>query len=585
MNTWLSIWSFALMPVLLIPDLLDSSLLAQQISPNPNPEGNNIFAQDGSFNADIFNNFGQLITVPGAFENTKTGELIIESTGNFTVNGQLTNNGIVQNNNSAGAASSGIWVNNGLLENEGNFGNSNLTINAMSGTFNNGSEGSVNTFSEFENYGVVNNSGTFRVRLPTGSFLNAGIFNNLESACFENMDIFDNEMVFVNSGQFQSFAVGFDAVVNNSGIFLNEPLTTNQNDANNLFISDGLNNAGLLDNNGAVVLGSSAVLVNDNMIVNRQFTDDVFGGKQTITGLLENFGEFENNGTFCNDGFFDNAELFVNNGVIDSDRFVVSCIHNRRNSVLRNFGEIVLSADGIENEGSFENLGILTNNGNVVTSGGEFMNSGTVRGNVRIEGDLTDNGVFSPGNPLSSLGNPFNNLFRLTSIAFIQGDYSKTAGTISIELGGTFEGSLSNFNASEFDRLIVTGDTDLSGNLNISLVPNYQLTKNAEFLILETVSNFSGHFDGLDEGAVVSSFGGIDLFITYTAGNGNDIALYTEQAEIGDINLDGSINLLDVAPFIALLTSGVFQIEADVNQDGVVNLLDVAPFVELLIGG
>ena len=50
----------------------------------------------------------------------------------------------------------------------------------------------------------------------------------------------------------------------------------------------------------------------------------------------------------------------------------------------------------------------------------------------------------------------------------------------------------------------------------------------------------------------------------------------------GDVNLDGVVNLLDVAPFVSVLSSGSFQAEADINKDGVVDLLDVAPFVDLL---
>ena len=54
---------------------------------------------------------------------------------------------------------------------------------------------------------------------------------------------------------------------------------------------------------------------------------------------------------------------------------------------------------------------------------------------------------------------------------------------------------------------------------------------------------------------------------------------------LGDINLDGNVNLLDVAPFVELVSSGQFQAEGDTNGDGVVNLLDVGPFIELLSGG
>ena len=53
---------------------------------------------------------------------------------------------------------------------------------------------------------------------------------------------------------------------------------------------------------------------------------------------------------------------------------------------------------------------------------------------------------------------------------------------------------------------------------------------------------------------------------------------------LGDVNLDGEVNLLDVAPFVELITSAGFLAEADINMDGSVNLLDVEPFVAILTG-
>ncbi|MEM9411500.1 MAG: dockerin type I domain-containing protein [Planctomycetota bacterium] len=52
----------------------------------------------------------------------------------------------------------------------------------------------------------------------------------------------------------------------------------------------------------------------------------------------------------------------------------------------------------------------------------------------------------------------------------------------------------------------------------------------------------------------------------------------------GDVNCDGIVDLLDVAPFIDLLTTGKFISKADLNKDGSVDLLDVGPFVDLLAG-
>ncbi len=53
---------------------------------------------------------------------------------------------------------------------------------------------------------------------------------------------------------------------------------------------------------------------------------------------------------------------------------------------------------------------------------------------------------------------------------------------------------------------------------------------------------------------------------------------------LGDVNLDGSVDLLDVGPFVDLLTGGLFQAEGDMNQDGAVNLLDVELFIAALSG-
>ena len=53
---------------------------------------------------------------------------------------------------------------------------------------------------------------------------------------------------------------------------------------------------------------------------------------------------------------------------------------------------------------------------------------------------------------------------------------------------------------------------------------------------------------------------------------------------LGDVNQDGVVNLLDVGPFIELLSTGEYLAEADINGDGVVNLLDVDPFIEILGG-
>ena len=79
----------------------------------------------------------------------------------------------------------------------------------------------------------------------------------------------------------------------------------------------------------------------------------------------------------------------------------------------------------------------------------------------------------------------------------------------------------------------------------------------------------------------------------YLIGAGGELAIWEDLSRLpvtapllGDVNLDGVVNFLDIAPFINLLAnSNVFQEEGDLNEDGVINFLDIAPFIQVLTGG
>ena len=56
----------------------------------------------------------------------------------------------------------------------------------------------------------------------------------------------------------------------------------------------------------------------------------------------------------------------------------------------------------------------------------------------------------------------------------------------------------------------------------------------------------------------------------------------TPELLLGDCNLDGVVNFLDVGPFILLLRTRDYRAQADMDEDGVVSFLDIIPFVVLL---
>ena len=67
--------------------------------------------------------------------------------------------------------------------------------------------------------------------------------------------------------------------------------------------------------------------------------------------------------------------------------------------------------------------------------------------------------------------------------------------------------------------------------------------------------------------------------------NDNTITLlYSQCVFLGDTNGCGPVDLLDVAPFIEILSSGEYQMVADMDRNGKVDLLDVQAFVEAVLG-
>ena len=79
-----------------------------------------------------------------------------------------------------------------------------------------------------------------------------------------------------------------------------------------------------------------------------------------------------------------------------------------------------------------------------------------------------------------------------------------------------------------------------------------------------------------------------ELFLFYTGAGEEAIGVarleFQTDMLLGDVNLDGVVNFLDISQFVAVLTTGVYQTEADLDQNGLVNFLDIAPFVAVLAG-
>ena len=94
------------------------------------------------------------------------------------------------------------------------------------------------------------------------------------------------------------------------------------------------------------------------------------------------------------------------------------------------------------------------------------------------------------------------------------------------------------------------------------------------------ISSNRAYRDGANIGSISENFVVPDLNIGLSyAVNATAVV----EILLGDVNLDGIVNFLDISPFISILSGGTgFLAEADINQDGTVNFLDIAPFIGIL---
>ena len=129
-------------------------------------------------------------------------------------------------------------------------------------------------------------------------------------------------------------------------------------------------------------------------------------------------------------------------------------------------------------------------------------------------------------------------------------------------------------------------DDILTDTVLIADDPGVEVGVNTTTFDLLAFHATSGAFGGTDGPAPGSSStgeanNGVDISsIMITFASANDLL-------IGDTNLDGIVNFLDISPFISILSGGAgFDPQAianaDINQSGEVNFLDISPFINAL---
>lgn len=308
------------------------------------------------------------------------------------------------------------------------------------------------------------------------------------------------------------------------------------------FVNNGMINitsAGTLTNNSTMRNSNQGYVLNDghlnnkatlgnyegSTLYNKSTFENLPGATLTNEGNIENSRYMVNRGTLNNTGVWVNGLLtggklntfgrLINAGALtntgkvtitqeNSTGWTLANIHGgtltNKEMLINNAGSTLLNAGTLINAVG----GKLTNHGTIDTGHGTFTNHGTLNGSGHIKGSYTDHGHTKPGNSAGLLT--------------IDGDYFKVAGSKEVELGGLLN----------HDRIDVTGNVELAGQLNVELIDGFELHRGNWFDFLTVGGTLSGQYEGLAQGDLVGHFGGQDLFIDYSySGEFTGVALYT----------------------------------------------------------
>lgn len=210
------------------------------------------------------------------------------------------------------------------------------------------------------------------------------------------------------------------------------------------------------------------------------------------------------------------------------------------------------------------------------------------------------------GNLFSLGDNADGDQFRIDSIG-VRKSSLQTFTNCSLTLW-LFEGTEAQWNAGDGDsdgdlfdgtgivNIPVDAEVfELDGTFNANDIIQMELPQpvmvdeNSDYGFIIQYSPSAGNSPFVQLSETLSSFGGqtrmLDVSQEARPERGTEFLVFGEAVLgviVGDVNQDGNVDLLDVGPFVSLLSNGDFQAEADINGDGVVDLLDVGPFVDLL---
>jgi hypothetical protein len=540
-----------------------------------------IAQNSGSTGLLTINGSGSQLTVNDGLVVNSGGDIELANTGSLIVNGNTDINGGTIENLANGTVSIGSGVTT-TIRNGGK-----LDLNASALTLDGSRALVVQSNGLFETSGTLSVGNTGRVELDGGRLnlggmnVNGGQFEFVSGRVnFTASTTLDNTRLELLLGPTRELIAG-QTISNSSGTMTVSGnltvdggsllgTTASITNSGTMRVRNGVvnpsvsftNSSGglLLVENGAVVNGQS-LLSNSGQVQLQGISAELTGGTLSNSGTIRGTGLIRNNLTNNAAGQINvsagESLVFANSS--NSNSGLISAVGGQMtfmSAVTNNNGSGLITArdaimrfnGGLTNRGSLgvsfgtaDIFGDIRNesDGTINVSGGGqvtfyddliqnnrfFVTAvGGVTSTAVLFGEFSGAGGFTGGGTVFSFGDlrPGNS----PASVLYDGDLflGSSSGT-HIELGGV--------GAGQFDQILVTGDLGIAGSLFVSLIDGFSLGDNMQFLIGGVDGALSGQFAGLGEGALVGNFGGRDLFISYQAGGGNGISLFTAVPEPG----------------------------------------------------
>ncbi len=443
-----------------------------------NNQGGTIAANGGGATVQLYGDAdiqgGTLTNNAGAFFGTPNGnEATLDGS---TISGAVTINGTYTNGNNSTTLLLGTINNQGnILLNGGSGNNSNLEIDSATVTLKGGGTVTMSTASGGGNAVILQAAGGSTLENFNNTIQGAGIIG-------------DNGLSLLNDA-------GGTILANASG----QTLT--------------INGGGTVTNNGTFQANSGSALVVGNVTFTNFAAHTLTGGTYNVYGTLANpgtlqinplgntGGEIVNNAaTILLDGpnshFVDEASLnalsnFSNNEaagsftIQDGRNFTGPNNTNFSNAGIVNIG--VGSTFTTGGSGDYNQSGGSTQlAGGTLTAGGGManFNGGVLFGTGgAINGNVTMAGTIAPAATINGSNMPLS-----AGALKVIGNYTQTAtGIFNLGLGGLSAGT-------QFGFLAVTGNANLDGTLNVSLINGFFPTAGNTFTFLTTGGSVSNEF-------------------------------------------------------------------------------------------